>query len=322
MNLPRKLYAHGKLMLSGEYLVMHGARSIALPLKLGQAMDVVPTQSGIVEWQASDTQGKWFEARYSLPGMEPIYMSDEAVGVSLQKMLLSAKNLNPDFFQEFEGLRICTHLEFNRSWGFGSSSSLIALLSKLADVNALELHANIMNGSGYDVACALSESPILFQRINQVPSWESIDFSPGFSGSLYCVYLGNKQNSAAEVSLFLKKNPETMKEAVEDVSEIGRKILGVKNLAEFNELISRHEQILSKILGVETVKSTLFADFEGAVKSLGAWGGDFVLASSDAGNNYVEDYFFRKGYDTVFQYDKIVLNEPLVHKPNTISQYD
>ena len=320
MNLPRRLYAHGKLMLSGEYLVMHGALSLALPLKLGQVMEIVPTQSGLIEWQASDTEGLWFEGSYTLTQMEPVYMSEAAVGISLQKMLLITKKLNPDFLIDSQGVKINTHLEFNRSWGFGSSSSLIALIAEFADVDPIELFANIMNGSGYDVACAISEGPILFQRISQVPSWKPADFRPEFTGSLYFVYLEKKQNSSAEVSLFLKKDPETMKVAVEEVSQLCKELLTTQNLSEFNTLINLHEQILSEVLEVETIKSTLFADFDGAVKSLGAWGGDFILASSDVGNDYVQGYFSRKGYNTLFQYDEIVLNQQVIHIPNILSR--
>ena len=322
MNLPRKLYAHGKLMLSGEYLVMHGALSLALPLKLGQTMDIVPTQTGLIEWQASDPQEQWFEGSYTLPEMEPVYMSELAVGSRLQEILLTIKKIKPDFLNDIRGLKIQTRLEFNRSWGFGSSSSLVALLAKFADVDPMELNANISNGSGYDVACALSGCPILFQKINQVASWQPAEFNPKFSDSLYFVYLGNKQNSAAEVSSFLKKDPDTMKDVVLEISEIGEKMLVAENLAEFNVLIEQHEQILSEILEVKTVKRMLFADFNGAIKSLGAWGGDFILASSDAGHDYVRDYFSRKGYNTIFRYDNIVLNEPKVSMQNTVSQYD
>ncbi len=322
MNLSRKLYAHGKLMLSGEYLVMHGALSLALPLKLGQSMDIVQTKTGLIEWQSSDTEGLWFEGSYTIAQVEAVYMSEAAVGLSLQKMLLSLKQLNPDFLADSMGIKIHTHIEFNRSWGFGSSSSLIALLAEFADVDPMEFHANILNGSGYDVACALSDSPVLFQRINQVPSWELVDFSPDFSDSLYFVYLGNKQNSASEVSLFMKKEPHTMEDAVLEISEIGKKMLVIENLAEFNVLIEQHEQILSEILEVKTVKSTLFADFDGSVKSLGAWGGDFILVSSDVGHDYVRDYFSRKGYNTMFEYDAIVLNDPKVSMQNTAKQYD
>jgi mevalonate kinase len=295
-------------MLTGEYLVMHGALSLALPLSLGQVMHIETSATGLLEWQASDTNGVWFEGSYALNDLTPVSMSDDALGLRLQKMLLTIKKLNPAFLYEFQGVKIKTHLEFNRSWGFGSSSSLVALLAKFADVDPMELHTNISNGSGYDVACALSENPVLFQRSNNTASWQHVDFRPKFSGSLYFVFLGNKQNSAAEVSSFMKKYPHALKDKVEQISTISRKILEAQNLSDFNELITQHEQILSGVLEVKTVKDLQFSDFDGAIKSLGAWGGDFILASSNAGAGYVNAYFSGKGCETFFNYDDIVLN--------------
>lgn len=308
MKLSRSIYAHGKLMLTGEYLVMHGALSLALPLSLGQTMYIEPSSTGLLEWQASDVNGLWFEASYMLHELNPVSLSDDAIGLRLQKMLLTIKKLNPAFLHEFQGVKIKTHLEFSRLWGFGSSSTLIALLAKFAELDALELHTNISNGSGYDVACALSESPILFQRSTEVASWQSVNFSPKFSGSLFFIFLGNKQNSAAEVSLFLKKYPEAIKDKVEEISTIGQKMLEAQNLSDFNELITQHEQIMSEILEVKSVKDLKFPDFDGVLKSLGAWGGDFILASSNAGAGYINAYFSGKGYETLFNYDDIVLN--------------
>ncbi len=319
MNLSQTLYAHGKLMLTGEYLVMHGALSLALPLSLGQVMYIEQTATGLLEWQASDTDGIWFEGSYSLQELNTVSWSDDALGMRLQKILLKTKSLNPAFLDEFLGTKIKTHLEFNRSWGFGSSSTLIALLAKFANVDALELHNHISNGSGYDVACAISESPVLFQRSNDSVSWHHVDFRPKFSDSLYFIFLGNKQNSAAEVSLFLKKYPEVLKDKVEEISAISHGILETQDLSDFNELITQHEQIMSEILKVKMVKDLKFSDFDGAIKSLGAWGGDFILASSAAGPEYVKAYFSEKGCETFFNYDDIVLKDKTPNPQSFIS---
>jgi hypothetical protein len=48
----------------------------------------------------------------------------------------------------------------------------------------------------------------------------------------------------------------------------------------------------------------LFSDFDGAVKSLGAWGGDFVLAIS---NEDPTTYFKSKGYETIIAYKDMIL---------------
>jgi hypothetical protein len=48
----------------------------------------------------------------------------------------------------------------------------------------------------------------------------------------------------------------------------------------------------------------LFPDFKGIVKSLGAWGGDFVMVLS---KQNPKEYFIEKGYTTILSYDEMVL---------------
>jgi hypothetical protein len=72
----------------------------------------------------------------------------------------------------------------------------------------------------------------------------------------------------------------------------------------FTQLLNQHETVLSALLKTETVKHTLFPDFEGAIKSLGAWGGDFVLVIS---KENPKKYFVAKGYETVIPYSEMIL---------------
>ena len=48
----------------------------------------------------------------------------------------------------------------------------------------------------------------------------------------------------------------------------------------------------------------LFPDYFGTLKSLGAWGGDFILAT---GNKDTSQYFIDKGYATILKYSDMVL---------------
>jgi hypothetical protein len=57
-------------------------------------------------------------------------------------------------------------------------------------------------------------------------------------------------------------------------------------------------------LQLTPVKERLFDDYFGAVKSLGAWGGDFVLATGD---KTTPAYFKKKGYSTVLTYKEMIL---------------
>ena len=61
---------------------------------------------------------------------------------------------------------------------------------------------------------------------------------------------------------------------------------------------------MSEILEMQTVKEALFPDFRGVVKSLGAWGGDFVLAVS---RENPTEYFRNRGYDTVVPFSEMIL---------------
>jgi hypothetical protein len=52
-----------------------------------------------------------------------------------------------------------------------------------------------------------------------------------------------------------------------------------------------------------TIKESLFSDFDGIIKSLGAWGGDFVMAA-----DHPAEYFAAKGYETIVAYEDMILS--------------
>ena len=88
------------------------------------------------------------------------------------------------------------------------------------------------------------------------------------------------------------------------ISEITNRMLLSPNLETTIDLLSHHEIILSDILELETVKERLFSDFNGTIKSLGAWGGDFVMVLSKENPT---TYFNSKGYETILTYDEMIL---------------
>jgi hypothetical protein len=65
-----------------------------------------------------------------------------------------------------------------------------------------------------------------------------------------------------------------------------------------------HEILMSEVLETTTIKEQLFPDFKGVIKSLGAWGGDFIMVLS---KDDPKQYFTEKGYAVVLKYDEIVL---------------
>ena len=71
-------------------------------------------------------------------------------------------------------------------------------------------------------------------------------------------------------------------------------------------LLRKHEKIISNVLGRKPVGETEFRDFNGLVKSLGAWGGDFLLFASNYPTDYVITYLRRKDLKIWFRYQDLV----------------
>ena len=55
-------YSKGKLLLTGEYLVLDGAKALALPTKKGQSLLVEKNNSGLLSWTSFDCHKQvWYK---------------------------------------------------------------------------------------------------------------------------------------------------------------------------------------------------------------------------------------------------------------------
>ena len=297
--------AHGKFLLTGEYLVLKGALALAVPLKLGQSMNVETVCTPSLQWYAHKPHDPWFSVTLNPENLEILDCDDQPKAEKLAQILKSIKQLNPLAF-EGNDLKFTTRLDFDPNWGLGSSSTLIANLARWANVNPYELLKLTFGGSGYDLACATAEQPIYYQLIDEKPQVETIEFNPPFANHLFFIYQGQKQSSSKEIKAFLAKaNPVDLQKDIEAVSEISRTLPKCQNLDEFGLLMQCHERIISRCIGQEPVQKH-FPDFEGVLKSLGAWGGDFILAATEWTENQVREYFKGKGLEVVFGYNDLV----------------
>ena len=302
----QKYRSHGKFLLTGEYLVLRDALSLALPLKLGQTLSVETVCTPPLQWDAQKPDGIWFSATLDPENLEIIHCTDPNKAEKLAQILKAVKTLNPNVFYSND-LKFTTRLDFDPNWGLGSSSTLIANLAQWADVNPYELLKQTFGGSGYDIACATAEGPIYYQLIDGEPQVEAIDFAPPFAEHLYFVYQGQKQISSKEVKAFLEKtNPIDLQKDIEAVSEISRTLPKCECLDDFCLLMQCHERIIARCIGQTPVQKR-FPDFEGTLKSLGAWGGDFILAATEWDEKQVSAYFRKKGMEVVFNYNVMVL---------------
>ncbi len=299
--------AHGKFLLTGEYLVLKGALALALPLKLGQSLEVeeLDSNNNRLHWEAFRPDGKWFSVTLDCENLLNFSTDDAEKAKKLCEILQAVKQLNSKAY-EGNDLKFTTRLDFDPNWGLGSSSTLIANLAKWANVNPYELLKLTFGGSGYDLACATAEQPIYYQLVEGNPKVETVDFNPSFAEHLFFVYQGQKQSSSKEIKAFLgKTNPADLQKDIEVISEISRVVPKCESLDEFAMLMQCHERIIARCIGQEPVQKR-FPDFEGVLKSLGAWGGDFILAATEWDEGQVKTYFQKQGLEVIFRYKDIV----------------
>ena len=300
-------YSNGKLLLTAEYGVLDGAQALAVPTKYGQSLEVERTDSGTLEWSSLDEKDEvWFNALFDLKSLKTLSFSNKELAKTLELLFIQVKNLNPAFAIEAEGYHIMSKMTFPRNWGLGSSSTLVNNLAQWANVDPYEILKHSFGGSGYDIACAQHNSPILYQLKKGKPTVEVISFDPSFKEQLYFVYLNQKQNSREAIANYRRQDFD-MDSLVNDLSSLTTGVLSAKTLTEFELLLHDHEHMLSKILKTTSVKELLFPDYTGAIKSLGGWGGDFVLAT---GNEKTPSYFKAKGFNVIVPYKDMVLPYP------------
>lgn len=303
---PQRFYSHGKLLITAEYLVLDGAQALAVPTKFGQDLSVFPTADGDVLWKSIDVSGQvWMEERFSVARVLQYNAveSDSEYLKTLLNILSAAHQAHPQFFKLNQGFHIETRLEFPRLWGLGTSSTLINNIAQWVGIDAFKLLDAAFGGSGYDIACAQHNTPILYTKTSAGSQVVPTVFNPVFSDQIYFVYLNQKQSSKAGIAKYREYQGD-LKSKQSDINAITKQLLVVNTLEEFEKLLEQHETLIASLVGLPKVKDLLFKDFEGAVKSLGAWGGDFVLVTS---KKNPKAYFNAKGYETVLTYADLIL---------------
>lgn len=303
--MPETYYSNGKILLTGEYAVMFGAKALAFPLKYGQEMTVRSISGNTISWNAFSNYNLWFEARYRLPDLYIEETNDIDKALFLKRILSALFQMAPMLLSS--GYQINTKANFDVNWGFGTSSTLISNLAFWAKVNPFELFYAVSDGSGYDIACSRSIAPIIFERNLNRPVIQSVNYNKSFMDSLYLVYSGKKKFTEKHLSEFLSQY-HSSGEYIEKISAITEDIVRAKNLDEFVFLVQEHERITGQMLQKEPVQKSFFRDFNGAIKSLGAWGGDFYLAATPNGHEYVRHYFEQFGLSVILPFEKTILN--------------
>ena len=300
-----EFYSNGKLWVIGEYYVLEGAKVLAWPTKTGQYLRIYPLQSPVVTWKSYDADGSvWYNDDIPVADiLQKRTVADNKIRNTLVAILYEAHLLNPHILSETQGFLAEAELTFPRHWGLGSSSTLINNIAQWFQVDAFELLEKSFGGSGFDIACAQHNRAVTYQKKEGQVTVEEVDFYPDFKNDIYFIYLNQKKDSKEGIANFKKKKGNLTTE-IEEVSRLTDELVRGVDYDTFIARIRNYEHRLSKVLEIPTVQDRLFPDFKGTVKSLGAWGGDFIMAVS---KDNPEDYFVSKGFTVVIPFRDMIL---------------
>jgi mevalonate kinase len=301
MSTQQTFYSNGKLLITGEYVVLDGAKALAIPTKYGQSLSIINSISNSLHWISKDHTGAiWFETHINLVSLTSLDTS--SISNTLCKILQTARKHNTAFLTNSKGLEVITQLDFPRDWGLGTSSTLINNLAQWAQIDAFTLLKESFGGSGYDIAAAQHNTPIFYTLQNEEPKVYPCTLDWDFKDHLFFIHLNQKQDSKQGIATYKGKAKDL--KLMETISDYSKKLLLCYTLRDFERLLDAHEQKISTFLAQPTVKELLFIDYPNTIKSLGAWGGDFVLVT---GTSMDMDYFRKKGYNTIISFHEMML---------------
>lgn len=263
---------------------MCGVEALALPVRAGQWQHVweMPAKGvSKLVWQSKDADGGvWFECRVDTDIMHVSETTSETYSDTLLRLLFCIKEQKPELFLH-KNIRIETECEFNRSFGLGSSSTLVCNLAKWSGVNAHLLQERAFGGSGYDVAVGNLGRPLVYWLENNEPNWSSWQLPPDFTHDWYLAFPGEKQNSRDSLA-GVKAQLDKISSDVALLQQMNACIQAIKSprsLPMLEAMLEMWQALLSQRLDLPRPYETLglWPVKGGLCKYLGAWGGDVLL---------------------------------------------
>ena len=301
-----RIFSPGKLLLTSEYFVLDGALALAVPTTPGQEFFFEEKEDGQSEvfWEALHQGHPWLQVKLDYKTWTILDTNLPQPAEFVLRLLQYIQQYSPTKFHGSDTYYLKTNLEFPADYGLGSSSTLINNIAEWSACDAYALNEILLHGSGYDIAVAREKNAVLFQNSPELMV-EVVNYSPPFKDDLIFVHINRKQDSRAGIQLYRSK--EKSAELINRFSTLTQEIYECTALHDFLELLELHENLVSEFLGIPKVKDQLFTGYPGTIKSLGAWGGDFVMASRVDEHR---SWFASRGYTRVFDWDELISARP------------
>jgi len=304
-------------MLCGEYAVTIGVEALAIPVVPGQWMHVwefdSPGGGDRLIWEAKEKNGNtWLNESFSLP-LEVMDAADEKNSSERdrdRKLLHSMISLvEASFWKAGKSYRIETQLEFERSSGLGSSSTMVANFARYAGLDAQKVQQNVFGGSGYDVAVAELGKGLVFWKNGEDSNWDAWKLSPELTSKWKIVFLGEKQNSRSALDDVKGKLIEIQKDdfLMHQLQQVCAAVKLASQVPMLEAGLEMWQAILAMSLGLETPYQYFkFQPTKGGLcKWLGAWGGDMLL---------INEIFAESEQEALKKFQTVAWNEIVVQQ--------
>lgn len=275
-------------MLCGEYAVTIGVEALALPVSLGQWMYVwefdSPGGGDRLIWEAKEKDGStWLNESFALPleTMEAETEKSSERDRSREVLHSMLSMVAEGFWKTGKSYRIETQLEFDRSSGLGSSSTMVANFARFAGLDAQKVQQKVLGGSGCDVAVAELGKGLVFWKNAEVANWDAWKLSADLTSKWKIVFLGKKQNSRNALADVKGKLMEIEKDdfLMHQLQQVCAAVKMANQVPMLEAGLEMWQAILAMSLGLETpYQHFKFQPTKGGLcKWLGAWGGDMLL---------------------------------------------
>lgn len=291
-------------MLTSEYVALDGALVLSVPTRFGQDFfyEEYDDSKAEVIWEAFHQGKLWLKARIDYNNWIITEANLPENAAFILKVLQNVQQMSDSKFKKDNSYHLKTDLQFPPDYGLGSSSTLMNNLAEWAEIDPFVLNEKSLGGSGYDIAVAKYKQALTYQLTENGRKIELVNFYPKFKDELIFIHLKQKQNSREGIRQYRSK--EKSPEFVAKFTDLTKNIIRAESIEVFSALMEEHEALLSGFLGIPTAKELHFQDCPDFIKSLGAWGGDFVMSRKFDG---WQDYFSDKGFTEVFGWIELII---------------